>query len=430
MSSQQPTLAYEPATPPIEEPKASWSSLNREAKFTLVAAIGGWLFDSFDVMLISLLAAPIMKSLGFGPDKLALVLSIQLGASALGGIFTGILADYIGRKKALMINILIYALSTGAVFFTNSLGMLLILRFLTGLGLGGEWALSMTLISEKVPASFRGRAVAMGNAGWPLGTLLAALFTYFLFPVVGWRATFAIAAFPALLVLWIRRYVPESQLWLETRKSGRKLNQPKANKVPIVEIFSRNYIRRTILVFLAILCTMFAYWMFWTWLPTYLVNSRGFTLSKSSLWMIITQVGAFAGYMVNGWVQDKLGRRLAMSVFSIGEAVMIVVFLALVTNSAYIYLIVLLLGFFTGYWASYGSIVTETFPTRIRATGAGVTYNSSRAINLVGPVIVTTVAAATNWNLALAMPAVGALLAGLLIWTLPETKGRNLSMIE
>ncbi|KLU63585.1 putative niacin/nicotinamide transporter NaiP [Peptococcaceae bacterium CEB3] len=429
MSNPQSTLLHQPIVPQTTEPKATWSNLNSEAKYTLMAAIGGWLFDSFDVMLISLLAAPIMKSLGFGPAELAVVLSVQLGASALGGILTGILADHIGRKKALMLNILVYALSTGAVFFTSSLSMLLVLRFLTGLGLGGEWALSMTLISEKVPAGFRGRAVALGNAGWPLGTLLAALFSYFLFPLVGWRATFAIAAFPALLVLWIRRYVPESQLWLEAKKSGRKPDQPK-EKVPILEIFSRNYLRRTLLVFLAILCTMFAYWMFWTWLPTYLVTTRGFTLSKSSLWMIITQVGAFAGYMVNGWIQDKLGRRLAMSLFSIGEAAMILLFLTFVTNSAYIYPIVLLLGFFTGYWASYGSIVTETFPTRIRATAAGVTYNFSRAINLAGPLIIASVAAAASWNVALAMPALGALLAGILIWTLPETKGRDLSLIE
>ncbi|MBE3588746.1 MAG: MFS transporter [Thermoanaerobacteraceae bacterium] len=119
-----------------------------------------------------------------------------------------------------------------------------------------------------------------------------------------------------------------------------------------------------------------------------------------------------------------------MSFFSIGEAVMIGIFLALVTNAAYVYIIVLLLGFFTGYWASYGSIVTETFPTRIRATAAGVTYNCARAINLFGPVIVSSIAAATSWNMALAMPAVAATLAGLLIWTLPETKGRDLNAID
>ncbi|KLU62410.1 putative niacin/nicotinamide transporter NaiP [Peptococcaceae bacterium CEB3] len=429
MSDSPSTFPHLPALPHKKEAKATWSDLNSESRYTLIAAMGGWMFDSFDIMLISLLAAPIMKSLGFGPGELALALSVQLGASALGGILTGILADYIGRKKTLMVNMLIYALSTGAVFFAGSLGTLLVLRFFTGLGLGGEWALSMTLISEKIPAGFRGRAVALGNAGWPLGTLLAALFTYFLFPLVGWRTTFAIAAFPALMVLWIRHYVPESQLWLDAKKSSTRPGRPR-EKVPLLEIFSKTYLRKTLLVFLAILCTMFAYWMFWTWLPTYLVRTRGFTLAQSSLWMIITQIGAFAGYMVNGWIQDRLGRRLSMSLFSIGEAAMIVIFLVLVTNSAYIYAVVFLLGFFTGYWASYGSIVTETFPTRIRATAAGVTYNFSRAINLVGPFIISSVAVAAGWNLALTLPAFAALLAGLLIWTLPETKGRDLSVIQ
>lgn len=123
----------------VEKTGVGWSNLTREARYTLIAAIGGWLFDAFDVMLLALLAAPIMKSLGFAPAKLALVFSVQLGASAIGGIVMGTLADYIGRKRALMINILVYALSTGAVLFANSLGALLVLRFFTGLGLGGEW---------------------------------------------------------------------------------------------------------------------------------------------------------------------------------------------------------------------------------------------------------------------------------------------------
>lgn len=404
-----------------------WTGLSREAKYTLVAAVGGWMFDAFDIMLLSLLAAPIMKSLNLTASQMALVFSVQLAASALGGIVMGTLADYIGRRKALMLNILIYSLSTGAVYFAGSLTHLMVMRFFTGLGLGGEWALSMTLISERIPAAFRGRAVALGNAGWPLGTFLAALFAYYLYPAIGWRATFALAAFPALLVLWIRKYVPESEVWLATRQLRQA--SPGA-QVTLVEIFHPKYLRYTVLVFLTIMCTMFSYWMFWTWLPTYLVNTRGFTLSKSSLWMIVTQLGALAGYMTNGFVQDRVSRRFALSFFSIGEAVMIGIFLAVVTNKPVVYLIVFLLGFFTGYWASYGSIVTETFPTRIRATAAGVTYNCARAINLFGPVIVATVAAATSWNLALSLPAVCAVLAGLLIWTLPETKGREITAGE
>ncbi|OAT81695.1 MFS transporter [Desulfotomaculum copahuensis] len=405
-----------------------WKNLNKEARYTLIAAIGGWMFDAFDVMLLALLATPIMKGFGLTPSQMALVFSIQLGASAIGGIVMGALADYIGRKSALMINILIYALSTGAVVFANSLGILMVLRFFTGLGLGGEWALSMTLISEWIPTRFRGRAVALGNVGWPLGTLLAAVFALFLYPLIGWKATFAVAAFPALLVLWIRHFVPESNFWLLSKHTQKK--EKKKNKVSLLEIFSGRYVRHTVLIFLGILCTMFGYWMFWTWLPSYLVNTRGFTLSQSSSWMVVTQVGAIAGYMVNGIIQDKLGRRIALSLFSIGEAVMIIVFLTLITNSLFIYAIVLLLGFFTGYWASYGSIVTENFPTKIRATAAGVTYNSARAINLIGPVIITSVAAATTWSIALAMPAFFALLAGLIVWTIPETKDCDMLLMD
>ncbi|HUW65248.1 MAG TPA: MFS transporter, partial [Spirochaetia bacterium] len=121
------------------------------------------MFDAFDIMLLALLAVPIMKALHLAPAQLALVFSIQLAASALGGIVMGTLADYIGRRSAMMVNILVYALSTGAIFFAHSLGTLLVLRFFTGLGLGGEWGLGMTLIAERIPGDFRGRAVALGN---------------------------------------------------------------------------------------------------------------------------------------------------------------------------------------------------------------------------------------------------------------------------
>ena len=137
----------------------------------------------------------------------------------------GTLADYIGRRNAMMINILVYSLSTGLIFFAHSLSTLLVLRFFTGLGLGGEWGLGMTLVAERIPDRFRGRAVAFANIGWPCGTLLAAVFAYFVNPALGWRATFALAAFPALLVLWIRACVPESDLWKNVRQVERELRR-------------------------------------------------------------------------------------------------------------------------------------------------------------------------------------------------------------
>ncbi|MDA8334525.1 MAG: MFS transporter, partial [Peptococcaceae bacterium] len=151
----------------VLERKAVWADLNREAKLTIIAAGGGWMFDAFDIMLLALLAVPIMKGLHLAPAQLALVFSIQLGAAALGGVVMGTLADYIGRRNAMMINILVYSLSTGLIFFAHSLSTLLVLRFFTGLGLGGEWGLGMTLVAERIPDRFRGRAVAFANIGWP-----------------------------------------------------------------------------------------------------------------------------------------------------------------------------------------------------------------------------------------------------------------------
>jgi len=407
----------DPEVKAVKNPQAAeagWPDLDRQAKSTLVAAAGGWMFAAFDIMLLALLAVSVTKSLHLAPSQLALVFSLQLAASALGGIVMGTLIDHVGCRNAITINILVYSLSTGALFLTHSLNTLLVLRFFTGLGLGGEGTLGITLIAGRIPPGFRDRAVALGYVGWPLGTLLAALFAYFLEPALGWRATFALAAFPALLVPWMRTCLPESEVWREARKALRDLRRHPPTLLATVE---RNHVRHTVLTFAAILCIQLSYWMFWSWLPTFLVETRGFTLSGSLLWITITQVGSLAGYLMNGIAQDRLGRRAALCLFTAGEAVMMTIFLVFVTNSAFMYLVALPLGFGTGYWAGYGS---GNFSTPLRTTVDGVTYNLVHAVSFIGPVLITTVAAAANWTAALCLPAVAALLAGLLGWALPE----------
>ena len=147
------------------------------------------------------------------------------GSGPEGGVVMGTLADYIDRRYAMMINILVYSLSTGLIFFAHSLSTILVLRFFTGLGLGGEWGLGMTLVAGRILDRLRGRTVAFANIGWPCGTLLAAVFAYFINPALCWRATFALAAFPAVLALWIRACVPESDLWKNVRQVERELRR-------------------------------------------------------------------------------------------------------------------------------------------------------------------------------------------------------------
>lgn len=331
----------------------------------------------------------------------------------------GTVADYIGRKAAININILIYSISAGLMFFVHSLGFFIVLRIIAGLGLGGQWGNSMTLIAESVPDNYRGRAVAIGNVSWPIGTLLAAVFAFLIYPHVGWRVTFAIAAFPALFVFYVLKFVPESAMWKEKRA---EIISSRKSHVPYLTIFNRAYIKTTLLILITMMFTMFSYWMFWTWLPTYLIKAHGFNLSKTSTWLIVSQVGAFCGYLFNGWIQDKIGRRVAVSSFLFLYAIATFVFLALVGNYSYVYVIIFFVGLFTGFYAAFGAVICENFSTEIRSTGTGFTYNLARGTSLIGPPLIVYVATRISWNVALTLPGVCAILAGLLIWILRETR--------
>ncbi|MDA8334487.1 MAG: MFS transporter [Peptococcaceae bacterium] len=281
----------------------AWSDLSSATKNTIFAAMGGWLFDAFDYMLIIMLLVPIMKGLHLTLLQISMVLALQIAASAAGGLIMGTVADYIGRKTAININILIYSISAGLMFFVHSLGFLIVLRMIAGLGLGGQWGNSMTLIAESVPDNYRGRAVAIGNVSWPIGTLLAAVFAFVIYPHVGWRVTFAIAAFPALFVFYILKFVPESAMWKEKR--AEIINSRKTH-VPYLTIFNKTYIKTTLVIVVTMMFTMFSYWMFWTWLPTYLIKEQGFNLSKTSTWLIVSQIGAFCGGCGSPGVSLKL----------------------------------------------------------------------------------------------------------------------------
>src|SRR3989454_8866159 len=177
----------------------------------------GWLFDFYDLILYTFLLAPITSDLGLGRDAHALVMGMSLGATAAGGMLFGALADRHGRKAVLQWSILTY--SAGAVLCGLAPGVVALAaaRIITGLGVGGEWAIGHALLAETVPPRLRGRFGALLQTGAPVGVGLAAVVGSFLAPAIGWRATFLLSGLPALLVTVIRRTLPESDIWLRDR---------------------------------------------------------------------------------------------------------------------------------------------------------------------------------------------------------------------
>ncbi len=402
----------------------------------LSMAWAGWLFDFYDLMLLSFLLIPIKRDIGLQDWELSLILGTTLAATALGGILFGGMADRFGRKPVLSWTMLVYSTGTFGCGLSHNFWLFMACRIITGLGVGGEWATGQTLIGETFPARMRARFAAVMQTGAPVGILLASVVGSFVEPVFahwfgaswGWRACFFVSALPALLVLVIRRHMPESDVWergaAEKAPSGAQLAR---------ELFGEKRIRRlfTLGLILAV-ADMSAYWFTYTWLPKYLFDRMGFSLAKSGLAMIVTQLAGLIGYLSYGVVADWKGRRVAYTIYSMAWALGLLGLTwfwgAVAAWPALHLLFMVLVGLGTGNFSGYGPIFSELFPTRIRSSAMWTAFNLSRGVQFFTPLIITWVsaqawAASSGLGAGISIGAFFAVFTGLWVWTLPETRG-------
>jgi MFS family permease len=399
----------------------------------LLMSWAGWVFDFYDLILYTFLLIPIGIELHLSNVELSYVLGASLGATAIGGVAFGILSDRYGRKAVLQWTILTYSLGTFLSGLAPNLEFLVVVRVITGLGVGGEWATGQTYVGETFPAHVRGRYGAFMQTGAPIGVALASIVGGFIAPTIGWRSAFFISVLPALLVIFIRRRLPESDVWLagerlraasgDSRRSGMSDFMEKMRL-----LFSVSYRRLFLLSLVLALFDMSAYWFTYSWLPGYLHQERQFSMVKSALWVLVTQAGGFLGYFTFGFVADALGRRPAYSIYSVVMALglsMITIFWDVVAaNPAVILLFMFLVGFGTGMFGGYGPLFAELFPTRIRGTAMGSAFNLARGVQFFTPVIITVIAQSYGLAGGIFLAALFALLTGVWIWTFPETRGK------
>ncbi len=386
-------------------------------------AWAGWLFDFYDLFLYSFLLIPIGAAFRLSRLDLSYLLGASLAATALGGVLFGWLSDRCGRKQVLTWTILTYSAGTLLSGLAPNFVGLFLARLLTGIGVGGEWATGQTYIGESVPPKVRGRFGALMQTGAAVGVALAALVGGMLAPYIGWRACFLLSSAPALLVLVIRRQLPESDLWL----ARQKYQQTHTEMGGVAELLSAAY--RTTFLKCLVLATldMSAYWFAFSWLPDYLYEERHLTLTRSSEWIVITQLGAFLGYLAFGMAADRVGRRPTYSAY----ALVMAVGLAVVTfgwsevGSSPLALLgaMFLTGFGAGMFSGYGPLFTELFPTAIRNTAMGAAFNLARGVQFLTPVVITLVARQYGLGGGISLAILFALLTGAWIWTFPETKG-------
>ena len=404
------------------------SEVTSEQKRTLLAAALGWGLDGFDVMLYSNVAVHVMTDLHITRKSLTgLPNTFMLLASGVGGVLFGFIADRIGRKKALMLSILTYSICSLGSGLSTSIVMLVFFRFVLGLGMGGEWNTGASLVAETWPTHLRAKALAIVQSAWAWGLAAAALVAGIVLSKTAnnWRAVFFVGILPALVTLWIRKSVPESQMWKERRSAG---NQAAS----FAEIFSPALRRNTILLLLMNVFGLFAWWGLFSWMPPYLTlpvekGGRGLgMMSTTTLLVVLNLVGMFPGYICYGWVADYLGRKRSLITYTICAALLIPAY-AVARDPRLCLVLGALVAFFgTGFFVGSGLIGSEIFPTGVRALALGFTYNGARAISCIAPYTIGAVGDRYGLGPAFWICAVSFLLTALMAAQLPETTGKHL----
>jgi MFS family permease len=404
------------------------SEITSAQKKTLIAAAMGWALDAFDVMLYALVLAHVMRELQMTKAIAGLLGTLTLLASGIGGVLFGFIADRIGRTKALMLSILTYSVCSFASGLATSITMLAIFRFVLGLGMGGEWNTGATLVAETWPTHLRAKAISIVQSSWALGYAAAALVAGLLLKEFNWRIVFFVGILPALVILWIRRSVPESEMW-KARRQATLANEPGTG---FREIFSKKYAKNTFALLALNFFGMFAWWGLFTWLPPYLSlpvseGGRGFSVMDSTkLLVTLNLIGMFPGYASFGWVADKLGRRKSFMLYTGCAAVLVPIYANARAPWAIMVLGTLVAFFGTGFFSGSGIIASEIFPTSVRARALGFTYNGARALSSISPFVIGYVGQRQGLSGAFYLCAAGFLLATLVATQLPETMGKHL----
>jgi MFS family permease len=409
----------------------------------LLVAWLGWVFDSMDATIYALVLHPALHDLLSGTvhgivsqEAIGwyggIIFSIFLIGWAIGGVLFGVFADRYGRMKTLIFTILVYAVFTGLAALSATWWQLAIYRFLTALGIGGEWAAGAALVAEVWPEEKRAKAAGMLQSAWAAGFFVAASINL-LMRNHGWRAIFIVGIAPAIVALFVRIWVREPERWVKASAHEEQLGELRRSKLS--QLFDRKLLRATLVGSGLAFVAVFGLWGATNWTPTLvralpeLKRSDPAALtSYVSCATMMLNVGALAGYLSFGPLADRFGRRAAFALMCVGSLVMLPI--TFLTPRSYVAVLVLLplLGFFNnGIFSGFAIYLPELYPTSIRATGAGFCFNVGRVLASVGPFLTGFLVTALGGFGPAASAIALIYLVGLFILPFaPETRGKPL----
>ena len=346
----------------------------------------GMLFDSMDVGLLSFVIAALFVAWHITPTEGGLLGSVTLIGMALGSAFAGLFADRIGRKRAFIFTLIVYSLASGVSALAASIGVLLLLRFITGLGLGGELPVATTFVLESSPKELRGRRTVYLETYWALGGIAAALIGFLVIPSLTWRAAFAITVIPALYALYLRRTLPETPAFKGLQHKYR-FRENMAN------LWTRGNGKKTFVLWVIWFTANFAYYGMFLWLPSVLAL-KGFSLVHSFGYVLIMAIAQVPGYLTAAWLVDKLGRKWTLLLFSLLSAVSALLF-GLSSSLTDLMIFGLILNFSNlGAWGATYLFSVEQYKAASRATGLGWAMGIGKLGGVVAPYLVGSLVAA------------------------------------
>jgi MFS transporter, SHS family, lactate transporter len=405
-----------------------WKEPTRDQWNAYIAAWLGWTLDAFDFTIFLLIMVPIAKEFDVPLTAVTAVFTITLWLRLVGATAAGWMADRMGRKAPLMISILWYSLCNFIAGFSPTFAFLFFFRALLGIGMGAEWPAGAALAMETWPARSRGFMSGVLQGSWGLGFALSSLAYGFLYDAIGWRGLLWIGILPALVVVWIRFYVKEPEVWVENKRQQRESKSEV--KAPLFSIFKPGLLYNTLTACLWMAAAFCAYYSIWALFSTYLQKELSWTPLMVATPLFWANIVVFGGNALWGIVADKWGRRPGIIVPAIIG--MIVTPLYLWTQDP-LYIVggFILQGVFGG--SIYGqnpSYLSERFPTEVRATASGFVYHQGAIWGgMIAPALTYL---AVEMKMGFALPMMIGTIASLAVVVIavalgPETKGKTLT---
>jgi MFS family permease len=386
----------------------------------------GWMLDAMDVMLYAFALSAIRAEFGISQAAAGALQTATLLAAAAGGLAAGVLADRYGRARMLSISVLVYSVFTALTATAQTIPQLIVWRILVGLGQGAEWSAGALIVAETWPAAHRGKAIGFMQAGWALGYILAALLAALVLPHFGWRPLFVLGLAPALLALWVRRNLPEPDVWRAHHHAGTPRGALRAT------LAQAPYRRRALLATGAAGALLFAYWGLFTWIPNYLARpiadgGAGLGIVRSTGFIVVLQLGALTGYVSFGFFADRFGRKPTFLAFVLGAAACVPIYGMSARSPTLLWLLSPFVGFFGhGYFSLFGAMLAELFPSAVRGAAQGLCYNVGRALSAAAPAAVGAIADHSGLGVAFALLSLCYLLGAVCVLGLPETRGTEI----